>query len=180
MGQGAWTALAQIAADALGLDPDRFEFRSGTSDLPDAGIAGGSAHTATAGTAIHNAGARRDCQAGGTGDERPALAAVRRRQCRRDRAEAAGCTAATTRAGARAMPTSCVRAGLAEIEGRGSGASDPAAQSAYAMYAHGAVFAEVKVDPGFWPGPRHPAGRRVRRRHASSIRGWCAANITAA
>src|SRR5262249_10375324 len=57
MGQGAWTALAQIAADGLGLDLDRVEFRSGTSDLPDAGIAGGSAHTATAGSAIHNAGA---------------------------------------------------------------------------------------------------------------------------
>ncbi|MBV8191601.1 MAG: xanthine dehydrogenase family protein molybdopterin-binding subunit, partial [Alphaproteobacteria bacterium] len=39
------------------------------------------------------------------------------------------------------------RAGVVEIEGRGSGAADPAAQSTYAMYAHGAVFAEVKVDP---------------------------------
>ncbi len=39
------------------------------------------------------------------------------------------------------------RAGLAEIEGRGSSAGNPDAQSAYAMYAHGAVFAEVKVDP---------------------------------
>jgi xanthine dehydrogenase YagR molybdenum-binding subunit len=39
------------------------------------------------------------------------------------------------------------RAGLAEIEARGNGATDPAAQSAYAMHAHGAVFAEVKVDP---------------------------------
>ncbi len=57
MGQGAWTAFAQIAADSLGLDLDQLEFRAGTSDLPDAGIAGGSAHTATVGTAIHGAGA---------------------------------------------------------------------------------------------------------------------------
>src|ERR1700726_3590038 len=57
MGQGAWTALAQIAADGLGLELEALEFRSGTSDLPDAGIAGGSSHTATAGMAIHNAGA---------------------------------------------------------------------------------------------------------------------------
>ncbi len=56
MGQGAWTALAQIAADGLGLDIDQVEFRSGSSDFPDAGIAGGSAHTATAGMAIYNAG----------------------------------------------------------------------------------------------------------------------------
>jgi xanthine dehydrogenase YagR molybdenum-binding subunit len=33
------------------------EFRAATSELPDAGIAGGSSHTATAGMAIHNAGA---------------------------------------------------------------------------------------------------------------------------
>jgi xanthine dehydrogenase YagR molybdenum-binding subunit len=39
------------------------------------------------------------------------------------------------------------RAGLSEIEARGQGAADPAAQSTYAMHAHGAVFAEVKVDP---------------------------------
>src|SRR6202171_1601407 len=57
MGQGAWTALAQIAADGLALDLEQMEFRAGTSDLPDAGIAGGSSHTATAGMAIHNAGA---------------------------------------------------------------------------------------------------------------------------
>jgi xanthine dehydrogenase YagR molybdenum-binding subunit len=57
MGQGAWTALAQIAADSLGLPLEQIEFRSGSSDLPDAGIAGGSAHTATAGMAIHGAGA---------------------------------------------------------------------------------------------------------------------------
>jgi xanthine dehydrogenase YagR molybdenum-binding subunit len=39
------------------------------------------------------------------------------------------------------------RAGLAQVEARGKGAADPAAQSSYAMHAHGAVFAEVKVDP---------------------------------
>ena len=49
--------LRHIAADSLGLDIDQVEFRSGNSDLPDAGIAGGSAHTAIAGMAIHNAGA---------------------------------------------------------------------------------------------------------------------------
>ena len=39
------------------------------------------------------------------------------------------------------------RAGVAEIEGRGSAGGDPFAEKPYAMYAHGAVFAEVKVDP---------------------------------
>jgi xanthine dehydrogenase YagR molybdenum-binding subunit len=42
-----------------------------------------------------------------------------------------------------------VRAEREAIEGRGTGAADPAVQSAYATQAHGAVFAEVTVDPDF-------------------------------
>ena len=146
MGQGAWTALAQIAADGLGLDIDQLEFRSGTSDLPDAGIAGGSAHTATAGMAIHNAGgdAIAKLAALATGDEHSQLFG----------AGNAGVIARGGRLFRRDDETRSesyadilVRAGLAEIEGRGSGVADPVTQGNYAMHAHGAVFAEVKVDP---------------------------------
>jgi len=146
MGQGAWTALAQIAADSLALDLEQVEFKAGTSDLPDAGIAGGSAHTATAGVAIHNAGAAVIAKLAelATGDQRSPLfgagnaGVVARdgRLFRRDdesRGESFGDILA--------------RAGLAEIEARGDGVMDPAAQANYAMRAHGAVFAEVKVDP---------------------------------
>ena len=56
MGQGAWTALAQIAADGLGLGIDAVEFKAGVTGLPDGGLAGGSSHTATAGTALATAG----------------------------------------------------------------------------------------------------------------------------
>lgn len=146
MGQGAWTALAQIAADSFGLALDRVEFRAGDSDLPDAGIAGGSAQTATAGMAIHAAGGAVIAKLAdlATGDERSPLfgagnagvVARNGRLHRRDdesRSESYGDILG--------------RAGLAEIDGRGNGASDPAAQSAYAMHAHGAVFAEVAVDP---------------------------------
>jgi xanthine dehydrogenase YagR molybdenum-binding subunit len=146
MGQGAWTALAQIAADGLGLDIDRVEFKSGTSDLPDAGIAGGSAHTATAGMAIHNAGAAVIAKLAdlATGDERSPLFG----------AGNAGVTARDGRLFRRddeirseSYADILKRAGLAQIEASGKGAADPAAQSTYAMHAHGAVFAEVKVDP---------------------------------
>jgi xanthine dehydrogenase YagR molybdenum-binding subunit len=146
MGQGAWTALAQIAADGLGLDIDRVEFKSGTSDLPDAGIAGGSAHTATAGMAIHNAGAAVIAKLAdlATGDQRSPLFG-------------AGNAGVTARGGrlfrrddemrSESYADILGRAGLSEIEARGKSAADPAAQSVYAMHAHGAVFAEVKVDP---------------------------------
>ena len=146
MGQGAWTALAQIAADGLGLDIEDVEFRSGTSDLPDAGIAGGSAHTATAGMAIHNAGADVIARLAdlATNDDRSPLFG----------AGNAGVIARDGRLFRRDDETRSEsysevlgRAGLAEIEGRGKSAANQAAQAAYAMYAHGAVFAEVKVDP---------------------------------
>ena len=39
------------------------------------------------------------------------------------------------------------RAGLAELEGSGKGAPRPRATEDHALQAHGAVFAEVKVDP---------------------------------
>ncbi|HLH89935.1 MAG TPA: xanthine dehydrogenase family protein molybdopterin-binding subunit [Xanthobacteraceae bacterium] len=146
MGQGAWTALAQIAADALGLDLDRLDFRSGTSDLPDGGIAGGSAHTATAGTAIHNAGADAIARLAelATDDERSPLFG-------------AGNAGVIARAGrlhrrdderrSESYGDILGRAGLAQIEGHGSSAADHAAPGDYAKHAHGAVFAEVKVDP---------------------------------
>jgi len=146
MGQGAWTALAQIAADGLGLDIDQVEFRAGTSDLPDAGIAGGSAHTATAGMAIHNAGAdviARIADLATNDDRSPLFGAgnagvIARggRLFRRDDENRSESYSEILR-----------RAGLAQIEGQGRSAANPAAQSTYAMFAHGAVFAEVKVDP---------------------------------
>jgi xanthine dehydrogenase YagR molybdenum-binding subunit len=146
MGQGAWTALAQIAADGLGLDVDEVEFKAGTSDLPDAGIAGGSAHTATAGMAIHNAGAAVIAKLAelATGDRRSPLFG-------------AGNAGVVARGGrlfhrdderrSESYADILGRAGVTEVEAHGQGAADPAAQTAYAMHAHGAVFAEVKVDP---------------------------------
>jgi xanthine dehydrogenase YagR molybdenum-binding subunit len=145
MGQGAWTAFAQIAADGLGLDIERLEFRAGSSDLPDAGIAGGSAHTATAGMAIHNAGAAVIAKLAdlATTNERSPLfgagnAGVVARGGRLFRRDDEGRS--------ESYADILGRAGLAEIEASGNGAADPAAQSTYAMHAHGAVFAEVKVD----------------------------------
>ena len=146
MGQGAWTAFAQIAADSLGLDIDAVEFRAGHSELPDAGIAGGSAHTATAGMAIHHAGAAaiakladlaaRDERSPLFGAGNAGVVARGGRLLRRDD-ESRGETYAAI----------LERAGLAEVEGRGTSSDGGAVAGDYAKHAHGAVFAEVKVDP---------------------------------
>ncbi|MGU3360748.1 xanthine dehydrogenase family protein molybdopterin-binding subunit [Methylobacterium sp. M6A4_1b] len=146
MGQGAWTVLAQIGADGLGLPITGVELRIGDSNLPNGGLAGGSTGTATGGTAVHNA-------AQAVIAELAALA-VNDRASPLYGAGNAGVTAAEGRLARRDDPARSesfgeilARAGKASIEAKGQGAGDPAARKAYAMHAHGAVYAEVKVDP---------------------------------
>jgi len=55
IGTGAWTALTQIAADALEVSPERVQLEIGDSSLPMAFVAGASAGTASWGWAIYNA-----------------------------------------------------------------------------------------------------------------------------
>jgi len=146
MGQGAWTALAQIAADSLGLDIGVLDFRSGTSDLPDGGIAGGSGHTATAGNAINSAGeaviaklaelATSDEQSPLFGAGNAGVVARGGRLYRRD-----------DESRSESYVDVLARAGLSKLDAEGKGAADAASRNVYAMHAHGAVFAEVKVDP---------------------------------
>jgi xanthine dehydrogenase YagR molybdenum-binding subunit len=55
IGTGALTVLTQIAADALEVPPERVQLEIGDSSLPKAGLAGGSAGTASWGWAIFDA-----------------------------------------------------------------------------------------------------------------------------
>ncbi|TQM84910.1 xanthine dehydrogenase molybdenum binding subunit apoprotein [Saccharothrix saharensis] len=52
LGTGAWTSLAQIAADALGVDFNDVELRIGDTALPPASVAGGSSGTTSWGSTI--------------------------------------------------------------------------------------------------------------------------------
>lgn len=146
MGQGAWTALAQIAAEALGLDPDQVELHSGISSLPDGGIAGGSGHTASAGLALHNAGEAAIARLAELATADPASPlfgagniGVVARSGRLHRRDDSGRSETYVEI--------LARAGRAEVVGKAKTARDEATASAHAMYSHGAVFAEVKVDP---------------------------------
>ncbi|MCF3642521.1 molybdopterin-dependent oxidoreductase, partial [Rhizobium sp. TRM95111] len=146
MGQGAWTALAQIAAEALGLDPDQVELHSGLSTLPDGGIAGGSGHTASAGLALNNAGkdalaklaelAVNDPDSPLFGAGNIGVEARGGRLCRRDDENRSESYADILR-----------RAGATQVVGTAKAARDPADAEAHAMFSHGAVFAEVTIDP---------------------------------
>lgn len=146
MGQGAWTALAQIAAEALGLEPDQVELRSGNSSLPDGGIAGGSGHTASAGLALHNAGKNAIAALAEIATADPAsplfgagnigVEARNGRLYRRD-----------DEARSESYAAILSRAGRSDILGEAKAARDEAATAGHAMFSHGAVFAEVKIDP---------------------------------
>ncbi|MBP1851727.1 xanthine dehydrogenase family protein molybdopterin-binding subunit [Rhizobium halophytocola] len=146
MGQGAWTALAQIAADSLGLPLDKVEFRSGTSDLPDAGIAGGSGHTATAGGALHAAGKdaiARLAELAAADPDSPLYGTGNSGVTARDgRLFATG-----DESRSEAYEDIIARAGGSAVEGKGNASRPPEDAERHAMYAHGAVFAEVKIDP---------------------------------
>jgi xanthine dehydrogenase YagR molybdenum-binding subunit len=146
MGQGAWTALAQIAAEALGLDPEQVELHSGLSSLPDGGVAGGSAHTASAGLALHNAGEDAIARLAELAINDPAsplfgagnigvVARGGRLQRRDDEGRS------------ESYIEILARAGRSDVVGEAKAARDQETASTYAMYSHGAVFAEVKVDP---------------------------------
>ncbi|MFF8284317.1 xanthine dehydrogenase family protein molybdopterin-binding subunit [Streptomyces albus] len=65
IGTGARTVLAQVAADALGVELDAVRIDVGSSDLPHAPLAGGSSGTASWGWAVHKA-CRELRESGGT------------------------------------------------------------------------------------------------------------------
>jgi xanthine dehydrogenase YagR molybdenum-binding subunit len=145
MGQGAWTALAQIAAGGLGLGLDELEFRAGTSDLPDAALR---AARRTPPRQAWRSTMRAQLSLPNSRIWRRALSA------RRSLVGNAGIIARDGRLFRRdderrseTYVDILGRAGLTEIEAHGNSAADPAAQSNYAMHAHWAVFAEVKIDP---------------------------------
>ena len=144
IGTGTYTVMTQVAADALGLPPDRVRFELGDSRMPPSPVSGGSQTAASTGSAVH-----------------VVCSEVRRRLI----ASATG-SAASPLYG---VPVSDVRA----EDGRLSLLVDPSRgeryeavlqrepeatmvvtleaapgeeKKQYAMYAFGAVFAEVRVD----------------------------------
>ncbi|SFA98430.1 xanthine dehydrogenase YagR molybdenum-binding subunit [Poseidonocella pacifica] len=146
MGQGAWTSLAQIAADSLGLPLGRVAFHAGTSELPDGGVAGGSAHTATAGSALHAAGIdaiAKLAEVAAADPASPLFGTGNAGVAARD----GWLIAQDDEARRESFADILARAGLAKIEGTGRGARSSDASKRHAMYSHGAVFAEVTLDP---------------------------------
>ncbi|HJV51276.1 MAG TPA: xanthine dehydrogenase family protein molybdopterin-binding subunit [Noviherbaspirillum sp.] len=144
LGTGTYTVMTQIAADVLGYAPAQVRFELGDTDMPEAPIAAGSMTVESVGLAVHAAcvKARGRLVALACADRLSPLSGA-------DPADVTVDAGWLRHAdGKRAEPAAAViaRSGSRLIEERGD--SRPGDETRrYAMYAFGAVFAEVHVDP---------------------------------
>jgi xanthine dehydrogenase YagR molybdenum-binding subunit len=144
IGTGTYTAMTQIAADALGVPLSEVSFELGDTRLPKAPIEGGSWTVSSVGSAVdavctrlHNRLVELARQHGG-----PRFAAVPREEVRRERDRLVCGPLADD---SLAIATLFERAGLDELQEQAS-VKPHEKQQAYSMGTHSAVFAEVRVD----------------------------------
>jgi xanthine dehydrogenase YagR molybdenum-binding subunit len=147
IGTGAYTIMAQVAADALGLTPDKVAVRLGDTRLPESHPAIGSATTANATAAVMLAGrAAREkvVELAFAGRNAPFASAAPGDVVAGDgRLSLAGTNLNITYAELLA------RNGLSNLVGDGNYDPVDEADGPRAIFSFSAVFAEVRVDPDF-------------------------------
>src|SRR5580693_2223838 len=147
IGTGAYTVMAQVAADALGLTPDRVTVRLGDTRLPESHPAIGSSTTANATAAVMLAGrAAREkaVELAFAGRDAPFAGAAPGDVIAGDgRLSLAGTNLNITYAELLA------RNGLSNLVGDGDYDPVEEANGPRAIFSFSAVFAEVRVDPDF-------------------------------
>jgi xanthine dehydrogenase YagR molybdenum-binding subunit len=147
IGPGTYTAMTQIAADALGLPVQRVKFELGDSKMPPAPVEGGSMTVASVGSAVHEAAlaARHKVLALARGDDGSLL----------HKAEADGVEAADGRLFLKKEPERGET--YADILKRHRKESVEVTQESrpgeelkkFSMHAFGVQLVEVRVDPDF-------------------------------
>ena len=123
IGTGVYTIMPQIAADVLGIPPERIRLVLGDTTLPEAGMTAGSSTTMGVGSAVHDAATK----------------------LKQKITELAGGTIAPD-----AYAALLKRRGLEKLSVDGSwkpeGEAGTGESSKWTMYTFGAVFTEVRVD----------------------------------
>jgi xanthine dehydrogenase YagR molybdenum-binding subunit len=146
MGPGTYTSMSQVAADTLGLPLEKIEFRLGDTDLPTAPVHGGSITMASVGSAVQAAGvAVRDrVLALARGDRESPLFGLNT-----DAVTFQGGRVFRTDEPAQGEDVTAVlrRRGLEQVDAHAE-AAPGSEQEKFSMHAFGAVFAEVRIDPG--------------------------------
>lgn len=145
LGTGTYTIMTQIAADALGLPPERVRFELGDTDMPRTPGSGGSMTAASTGSAVKAAGlaARGQAIALAVADSESPLYGLAT-----DAVDSSG-----GRLFSRSEPSRgesyadiMARQKLPKIEARGQSGPDAEAKE-YSMHSFGSVFTEALVDP---------------------------------
>ncbi|WP_288423341.1 xanthine dehydrogenase family protein molybdopterin-binding subunit [uncultured Spirosoma sp.] len=144
IGTGSYTAMTQLAADAFGISPDRVTLRAGDTRQPKTPVSGGSRTTASAGSAVVQAAeavilkakqlALNDLKSPLNGQKESDMAVEKGRLfLKSDPKKGEALTALLKRNGGNALEASTSSKSGEEKE-------------KYSMYAHGAQFAEVRID----------------------------------
>jgi xanthine dehydrogenase YagR molybdenum-binding subunit len=144
LGTGSYTIMAQVAGNALGIDPRLVEAKLGDSTLPKAPVSGGSQSTASYGPAIADAASQAKLKL--------AQIAINDAQSPLHGAEVVDVAAKDGKLFLRSAPSKSdsfiaiiSRNGGKPVEGMGS-AEPSEGQTAMSTHSWGAVFAEVVVD----------------------------------
>jgi xanthine dehydrogenase YagR molybdenum-binding subunit len=144
LGTGTYTILGQIAADALGVGPDRVMVGIGDTLLPQAPVSGGSQTAASAGSAVHLAAVtlRNRLAQLAASDSGSPLAGVPPDDIG---TEAGRLFARQAPQRAETFQALLARQGRGDVEARVDAVPGDE-HDRYSMYAFGAQFAEVRVD----------------------------------
>ncbi len=144
LGTGTYTVMTQIAADGIGLPPNRVTFRLGDTDFPETPVSGGSQTAASTGSAVMLAARalREKLVQMAVSDTRSPLTGADAGNVEIDNGTMILKGDPTKR---ETFATMMARQGKEEIEAEAD-AKPGEEQKRYSMYAFGAQFAEVKVD----------------------------------
>jgi xanthine dehydrogenase YagR molybdenum-binding subunit len=145
LGTGTYTIITQVAADALGLAPERIKVEIGDSALPEAPVSGGSMTAASVTPAVQAAAlqARALLVAAALSDPASPLHNVDATQID----SVSGWLQSRADPGKRdSYPAIIARSGGHAVEANAEAKLDDATKKKYAMHSFGAVFCEVEVD----------------------------------
>lgn len=144
IGCGTYTIMTQIAADALGLPPERVRFELGDTEMPPTPLSAGSMTASSTGPAVYLAatGARQKLVRMAIADPASPLHGAAERDVR---AAEGRLSLAADPATGETYTALLARHGAQPVESRvdAKGAEE---QQQYSMHSFGAVFAEVRVD----------------------------------
>lgn len=144
LGTGTYTIMTQIAADVFDVGPDRVRFKLGDTVLPQSPGSGGSQTAASTGSAVYLAAEalKEKLIQMAVSDSRSPLYGVSAQEITVAKGRL------TSKGGkSESLRDLIARSGQSQIQGTADAKPDAAEKEEYAMYAFGAQFAEVHVDP---------------------------------